>query len=545
MRAVIVLSVLVWLGAPAPAGVRDVKITTDQTVDTSSLAAIIRTLKLDKLESNDQKAIRVFEFARQMLYHHRCPQEAYAPVGAAKAINVYGWSLCGSLHTVLIALYEQMGWPARYRGWRGHMTMEVQYDGRWHYFDTFLDCYYWTRDRKTVAGQDDIIADPDIVLKAVEEGRVPDPYLCCGDSAAGVVSGVKGSRPWDRATGQEPPASGVTMAGGTARVDGVDHPSAARVALKEDPAYSTAMPLLSGMRMKLMWAAAENGQFGIDGKQKKPRHTCGIKDFRSDPRIGPVLMPYGQRTWANGELVYAPDFTKAACWSDMAIQENVTVRDGVVTPAAAGKPAYLGALIRSPYVCSLAKAAAEWSAPGEGNALEVSLDGKTWTKVTASDPSGTNRPVSTTAAMTRAWLAPGEQDLTMGRYDEAGVLGRYSFYVRACIATGLKKLTLRELVVHNRCAQPYLVPGSNEITVTVADADALKTSRLFITYVYAEGTRKPGVKPRYPFDGSGCQWGKDRTVRKEITETPFRFTINVGGDTPPRMKSLTRELLPR
>ena len=68
----------------------------------------------------------------------------------------------------------------------------------------------------------------------------------------------------------------------------------------------------------------------------------------------------------------------------------------------------------------------------------------------------------TAAAMTGAWLKGGEQDLTMGRYDKAGVLGRYGFYVRARIATGLKKLTVSEMVVHNRCAQPHLLPGANE-----------------------------------------------------------------------------------
>ncbi|KKN14736.1 hypothetical protein LCGC14_0993180, partial [marine sediment metagenome] len=175
-----------------------------------------------------------------------------------------------------------------------------------------------------------------------------------------------------------------------------------------------------------------------------------------------------------------------------------------------------------------------------------SLDGKTWTKVTPPVArAAEGRPLSATAAMTRPWLAPGELDLTMGRYDKAGVLGRYGFYLRARIATGLKKLTVNEIVVHNRCAQPHLMPGRNEITVTLADPEVLKTSRLLVTYVYAEGTKKPGAKPRHPFDGRGYQWGKDKTVRKEVTKTPYRFTIDVAGDTPPRMKSLTRELLPR
>ena len=31
-----------------------------------------------------------------------------------KLINVYGWSLCGGLHTVQAALWREMGWPWRY-----------------------------------------------------------------------------------------------------------------------------------------------------------------------------------------------------------------------------------------------------------------------------------------------------------------------------------------------------------------------------------------------------------------------------------------------
>ncbi|HUU23098.1 MAG TPA: hypothetical protein VM389_11250, partial [Phycisphaerae bacterium] len=469
---------------------------------------------------------------------------AFATVGPLKAINVYGWSLCGSLPTILQALYNEYGWKTRYRGWHGHMTMEVHYDGRWHYLDVFMGCYFRTRDKNTIAGQDDIIADPDIVRKAVAEGRVPTPYMPCGDSPEGVITGVKGSVPWDPAAGHDPAAVTVIDVGGTARAEGVDHPSAARLRLKEDPAYSTAVRLQSGMRLTLAWAAAENGQFGINGKQTAPGHTCGIKDFRTDPKLGPILMPYGRRSWANGEVVYAPDFANPAAWEDLAVRQNVAVRDGVVVPVKPGRPAYVGLRIQGPYVCSLAKAAAEWSSDDPGNGLEVSLDGQSWRKVPPPEPTAPAAAAPTTASMAAAWLRPGEQDLTMGRYDKDGVLGRYGFYVRASVVTGLKKLTVTEMVEHNRCAQPYLVNGPNEITVTLDDAAALRKNRLFVTYAYAEGRGKP-ARPRYPFDGTAYEWGPEKTVRKEVTATPFRFTIDVGGDTPPNMVSLTRELLPR
>ena len=81
---------------------------------------------------------------------------ARSPSGPLKVINVYGWGLCGGQHTVLKALYETAGWECRYVGWPGHTTIEVKYDGKWHYFDVFLKCYYWSKDKSHVASQEEI-----------------------------------------------------------------------------------------------------------------------------------------------------------------------------------------------------------------------------------------------------------------------------------------------------------------------------------------------------------------------------------------------------
>ena len=110
-----------------------------------------------------------------------------------KVINVYGWSLCGGQHTVLKALYETAGYECRYVGWSnpGHTTIEVKYGGKWHYLDVFLKCYFWTKDKKTIASQEDIANDPSIVYDAVKEGRAARQHLCCGDTEEGVVSGCK------------------------------------------------------------------------------------------------------------------------------------------------------------------------------------------------------------------------------------------------------------------------------------------------------------------------------------------------------------------
>ena len=188
------LLMLAAVGAGARLAVDTPRTKTEYAPDTSSLKAIVESVT-NRGMSNDEKAIAVYDFMRLAFYHWAYPKEK-GGIGPLKAINVYGWSLCGGLHTVMGELYEAAGFEYRYRGWRnpGHTTIEVFYDGRWHYLDTFLCFYAWSRDGRTIANQDDIIRDADIVLKAGREKRGPANILSCGDTAEGVVKGCNNSR---------------------------------------------------------------------------------------------------------------------------------------------------------------------------------------------------------------------------------------------------------------------------------------------------------------------------------------------------------------
>src|SRR5439155_9323684 len=148
MRTTVTLLLLSMIAAgPVPA--EGIKVTTDRTVDTSSLDSIVRDVfRLSGAKTNDEKAIAIHTWLHHAIFHNAYPVEkSPQSVGPLKAIRVYGWGLCGGQHTVLKALFETAGWKVRYRGWDGHTTVEVSYDDRWHYFDVFLKCYYWTKDR--------------------------------------------------------------------------------------------------------------------------------------------------------------------------------------------------------------------------------------------------------------------------------------------------------------------------------------------------------------------------------------------------------------
>src|SRR5262249_47414804 len=139
---------------PAHAGAKGFKVTTDRSIDSSSLETIVKqVIARSGARTNDEKAIALYEYLHHTIFHYSYAGEpGPQTIGPLKIINVYGWSLCGGQHTVLKALYETAGWECRYVGWSdpGHTTIEVKYDGRWHYFDVFLKCYFWSKDKKYV-----------------------------------------------------------------------------------------------------------------------------------------------------------------------------------------------------------------------------------------------------------------------------------------------------------------------------------------------------------------------------------------------------------
>src|SRR5262245_55613211 len=94
---------LTVLAALSLGGIEDFKVTTDHTVDASSLESIVRDVfRLSGAKTNDEKAIAIYEYLHQAIFHRACPVENKPQtVGPLKVLNVYGWGLCGSQHTVL------------------------------------------------------------------------------------------------------------------------------------------------------------------------------------------------------------------------------------------------------------------------------------------------------------------------------------------------------------------------------------------------------------------------------------------------------------
>jgi hypothetical protein len=461
------------------AGMKDFKVTAEHGVDSSSLESIVRdAVRLSGAKTNDEKAIAIYEYVHQGIFHRACPTEkAPQSVGPLKVLNVYGWALCGNQSTILKALFETAGWKCRYVGWPGHTTIEVFYDGRWHYFDTFLKCYYWSKDKKYVVSQGDIAADPSLVLNAVKEGRAARENLCCGDSPEDVVAGCKARKELGDLKGW----STVTW---------------------RDVNYKPSLDLPSGASLRLDWKAS-NG-FVVDMPEGGPVHTCGIKDFVHDRKLGPIFEHYGPRSWSNGEFVYEPDFRSAADLADIELQ-GAKAKDGKLASTLGNGVAIFNLGAPYPFV-------------GLGHTVE----GKGSVRTSFSIDEG------------KTWIEIDHSSLYLLR-------GKYSVRYKVEFGETLRRLRIQGAVEHNRGVLPYLKQGKNRLTVTTDQKKSTDGDVGKVTYVFQEAN-VPDPAKRTRWDGRGIKYGPVRNVTKEFSQTPFSFEIDVGGNVPPKMISMERSV---
>lgn len=508
-----------------PGNVAAVKVTTDKAPDCSSLKAIAESVTRD-CKTNDEKAIAIYNFMRLTHYHRAYPSER-GGIPVLKEINCYGWSLCGGLHAEQSALWRALGWNWRFIGWPGHTTVEAEYDGRWHYLDVFLKFYAWMPDpnnpaRRTIAGQDDLAANPKGLLfdaftldksrkvyymKGNELEIIGDKanwqapaFLVCGDDLPGVAEGVKRKN----------------RAGSPEGWGGMVHATGS---------YSADVNLAPGFALTNTWDPSENSWYWA-GSKVAPCHTCGDKEIRNSPEKGPVAEPYLSATWkcesyANGQLSFRPDLSAKSCLRSFAATENVKVTDQGLFPEKAGEPARVTVLLQSPYILTQAGGSAKGV-----DKVDVSIDGgKTWKSAELND---------------------------FG----SAVKGEVAALVRLTIPERLQDLSLQATVQNNPFALPFLAPGKNRITVTVADPGALGDNRLVVTYAYQPGFRNKSyeqlcLEGKEIARGHNAVWEKTPTVVQKIftaRDLPARFDIDV--PTPkdkhpvyPRMLFVRREVL--
>ena len=525
MFALTICAAVDLLADEPKATIHNIKVLPDKAPDCTSLKSIVDSVTRD-CRTNDERAIAIYNFMRLTHYHRAYPSEP-GGIPVLKEINCYGWSLCGGLHAEQSALWRAMGWEWRFVGWPGHTTVEVFYDGRWHYLDVFLKFYAWMPDprnpsRRTIAGEADLAENPQkLVLDAFqidparrvayakgnafeligEQANWQAPaFLVCGDDLQGVVHGVQHRN----RVGPSPGWAGMQHATGE---------------------YSATVNLAPGFALTNTWDKAKGAWYWA-GSQIEPCHTCGDKEIRNSPEKGPIAEPYLGPDWtaesyANGQIDFRPDLTRPDCLDSFTLVENVAQSEDGLAPAQSGKPARIVVSLQSPYIMTQASGMAEGV-----DQFEISIDdGKSWKKADLKD---------------------------FG----AVVGGQVKALARLTFSKLLSNLHLQATVQNNPFALPFLSPGRNIVTVSVADPASLGDNKLVVTYAYRKGARRVSyeqmcLEGKEVARAHDASWKPTPTVvQKTFSASELPATLTIDIPTPanqypvyPRMLFVRREIV--
>ena len=268
--------------------------------------------------SDKEKALALWFQEIQFRYHAAGDnKELGDPV---KVFNSYGHNTCGNDSICLAGLWQKAGLNAAPARGVGHCITQVFYESRWHLLDGDQAVLYLLRDNETIAGEQDIVRDHDLIRRTHTSGitladnRAHDEW----ESALyGYEGEVKGQRNCNDKT---------TMN----------------------------MILRPGEALVWRWG-----------------HLNPVKYHGATP-----IYP---DTVCNGLWEYRPDFTKAGWRKGATRVEHIQEKEGELS-AEPGKSGTIEWTVRTPYVIVGGKLDAD----GTGAKFAISSDGKTWDEVSDS-----------------------------------------------------------------------------------------------------------------------------------------------------------------
>jgi hypothetical protein len=234
-----------------------------------------------------------------------------------KVFNIYGYNTCGNDSICLAGLLRKAGLKAAPARAMGHCISQAFYDGRWHFLDGDMHSVYLLRDNETVAGEQDIVRDHDLIKRTHTQGiLLPDNRSTSEHDASMYV--YEGE-----VVGERNCTGGTTMN----------------------------LTLRPGEALVWQWGHAS------------PPKSRGRQPLYPD-------------TICNGLWEYRPEFSKEVWKKGAASAENIkSGADGLA--AEEGKTATVVWMIRAPYVLVGGKLEVD----GRDAKLAFSPDGKSWTDV--------------------------------------------------------------------------------------------------------------------------------------------------------------------
>ncbi len=438
--------------AQATSGVRNPHVSTDRSVDASSVERILASLIRKKM-TGEQKVLAVFHWVRRAVYHGDGLKKHASDFHYL--VNVSGHGSCLRQTRLIAILLDRLGYRTRNWTRRGHHLMEVRYAGAWHCFDPHMTFYVYNRAKPpAIASVAELKADPSLALAAVKEKRACPGYLLCGDPPKTFA----GPRGWKN-YGEFPEAFEVKTS--------LNEPFG-RITLRRGETY-----------IRTWWPGKYWYRKDWHKKDVGPYHGCGRRD-RNDTVNWPLYEAHGwdtpqsvtYRHWGAGRLVYQPDLSGDG-WRDALVgkatltSKNTGGREALV-PTKKGQAGTAVFSVGCPYVLTAGKL----EIVGTVKAA-VSVDaGKTWKPIPAGE---------------------------IFRDQIEGSLSGYLLKLVVPPGAGVTSLKLTSHFQLNPYALPHLAPGKNVVKVEAAPFDAPLT----VTYRWSQGEeQRRSTTRRFTKNGS-------------------------------------------
>jgi hypothetical protein len=257
---------------------------------------------------------------QEIQYRHHSGGDNNELGDPVKVFNVYGYNTCGNDSISLATLWRQAGLKVAPARALGHCISQAFYDGGWHFYDGDMHSVYLLRDNETVAGEQDLVRDHDLIKRTHSKGiLMPDtwwdgPGMCAMYFYEGPVTGERGGK------------------------------------------ADTTMNLVLRPGEALVWRWGQRDPVKYHGAlQTMPAYPSAIY---------------------NGLWEYHPDFSKATWRKGVTTVDNIaSLSDGLA--AEEGKQGTIIWTLHAPYVFVGGRLEAE----GAEAKFSISVDGKTWQTV--------------------------------------------------------------------------------------------------------------------------------------------------------------------
>ncbi len=115
--------------------------------------------------TDEEKAMAIWQWIHWKRFQ-RSPHDE-SSLHPVRAMNGYGYGICGNCASWTKALCRELGIEARIWEMAGHTINEVFYNGGWHMLDANVKVFYTARDNKTVASMEELMKDKYLIERTI------------------------------------------------------------------------------------------------------------------------------------------------------------------------------------------------------------------------------------------------------------------------------------------------------------------------------------------------------------------------------------------